>query len=265
MPMRKVTGQAHDSTIRSGREPGFVISKVPLAKLKLGKDGEIHNYYNPESDTLLYNALKARLAEFGGSGEKAFPPDKPFTKPTASGEAGPLVKKVKIIEKSTFSPPIRGKCGTTKKQAVDSEIARKPENDGYYFVPIYVSDTVKPELPNKACTRDRPYAEWKEMQEADFLFSVYPNDLLRIKAKKDIKFTVSNKDSSLPKEILRNDVLVYYNSANIHTASILVLLHDNSYRLEGLGIKTLLSLEKYTVDPLGNCSKVGKEPRQRFR
>ena len=103
------------------------------------------------------------------------------------------------------------------------------------------------------------------MQEADFLFSVYPNDLLRINAKKDIKFTVSNKDSSLPKEILRNDVLVYYNSANIHTASILVLLHDNSYRLEGLGIKTLLSLEKYTVDPLGNCSKVGKEPRQRFR
>ena len=141
----------------------------------------------------------------------------------------------------------------------------KPENDGYYFVPIYVSDTVKPELPNKACVAFKNASEWKEMQEADFLFSVYPNDLLRINAKKDIKFTVSNKDSSLPKEILRNDVLVYYNSANIHTASILVLLHDNSYRLEGLGIKTLLSLEKYTVDPLGNCCKVGKEPRQRFR
>lgn len=265
MPMHKVTGAAHLDTIRSGREPGFVISKVLLAKLKLGKDGEIENYYNPKSDALLYNALKARLAAYGGSGEKAFPPDEPFYKPTASGKPGPLVKKVKIIEKSSLNVPVRGGNGV----AANGDMVRidvfKPENDGYYFVPIYVSDTVKPDLPNKACTRDRPYAEWKEMQEADFLFSVYPNDLLRIKAKKDIKFTVSNKDSSLPKEILRNDILVYYNSACISTASVCVLTHDNAYTVKSLGWKSLLSVEKYTVDPLGNYSKVGKEPRQRFR
>lgn len=265
MPMRKVTGAAHLDTIRSGREPGFVISKVPLAKLKLGKDGEIENYYNPKSDTLLYNALKARLAEFGGSGEKAFPPDKPFYKPTACGEPGPIVKKVKIMEKSSLNVPVRSGNGV----AANGDMVRidvfKPENDGYYFVPIYVSDTVKPELPNKACVAYKNAEEWKEMLEEDFLFSVYPNDLLHIKAKKAIKFTVSNKDSSLPKEILRNDVLVYYNGADISTASVKVLSHDNSYFVRGLGIKTLMSIEKYTVDPLGNYSKVGREPRQRFR
>ena len=186
-------------------------------------------------------------------------------KPTASGEPGPLVKKVKIIEKSSLNVPVRDENGV----AANSDMVRidvfKPENDGYYFVPIYVSDTVKPELPNKACVQGKPYEQWKEMQESDFLFSVYPNDLLRIKAKKDIKFTVSNKDSSLPKEILRNDVLVYYSGADISTASIKILVHDNAYFARGLGLKTLLSIEKYTVDPLGNCSKVGKEPRQRFR
>lgn len=266
MPMHKVTGAAHLDTIRSGREPGFVISKVPLAKLKLDKDGEIHNYYKRENDTLLYNALKARLAAYGGSGEKAFAPENgPMYKPTASGEPGPLVKKVKIIEKSSLNVPVRDGNGV----AANGDMVRidvfKPENDGYYFVPIYVSDTVKPELPNKACVQGKPYEQWKEMQESDFLFSVYPNDLLRIKAKKDIKFTVSNKDSSLPKEILRNDVLVYYSGADISTASIKILVHDNAYFARGLGLKTLLSIEKYTVDPLGNCSKVGKEPRQRFR
>ncbi len=265
MPTRKVTGAAHLDTIRSGREPGFVISKVPLTKLKLGKDGEIENYYNPQSDTLLYNALKTRLAEFGGSGEKAFPPDKPFYKPTACGEPGPIVKKVKIMEKSSLNVPVRSGNGV----AANGDMVRidvfKPENDGYYFVPIYVSDTVKPKLPNKACVQGKPYDQWKEMREEDFLFSVYPNDLLRIKAKESIKFTVSNKDSSLPKEILRNDILVYYNSADIATANIKVLTHDNAYFKKSLGIKTLLSFEKYTVDPLGNYSKVGKEPRQRFR
>ena len=265
MPSHKVTGAAHLDTIRSGREPGFTVSKVPLSRLKLGKDGEIENYYNPKSDTLLYNALKARLAAFGGSGEKAFPPDEPFYKPTASGEPGPLVKKVKIIEKSSLNVPVRSGNGV----AANGDMVRidifKPENDGYYFIPVYVSDTVKPELPNKACVAYKNYTDWKEMKDSDFLFSVYPNDLLRVRAKKDIKFTVSNKDSTLPREILHNDVFVYYVSAGISTASLTVITHDNSYKVNSLGLKTLLSVEKYTVDPLGNYSKVGRETRQKFR
>jgi hypothetical protein len=38
----------------------------------LDKNGEIENYYNPSSDTLLYNALKQRLQAHGGDGKKAF-------------------------------------------------------------------------------------------------------------------------------------------------------------------------------------------------
>lgn len=55
------------------------------------------------------------------------------------------------------------------------------ENEGYYFVPIYVADTVK-EMPNEAC----PFGKDKKkiMTDDDFLFSLYPNDLIKITAKK---------------------------------------------------------------------------------
>lgn len=263
MPNHKVTGAAHLDTIRSGREQGYTISKVALSSLKLDKDGQIANYYNPSSDTLLYNALKSRLEQFGGDGKSAFPQDFVFRKPTSTGKLGPIVKKVKIIEKSTLNVTVRGGNGV----AANGDMVRidifKPENDGYYFVPIYVSDTVKEKLPSLACRAGGQ--EWKPMNDDDFIFSLYPNDLIKVTSKKDIKLTVTNKGSSLQKEIFRNNEMFYFCGADISTASIKIESHDGAYFVRGLGIKSLLSLEKYTVDVLGNYHKVVKEKRMTFK
>ena len=89
MPKHKVRGSAHKETIRqSFEEDGkkFTVSKTPLTDLKL-KNGEIENYFNPESDVLLYNALKERLIAFGGDAKKAF--EAPFHKPKSDGSEGP--------------------------------------------------------------------------------------------------------------------------------------------------------------------------------
>ena len=56
-------------------------------------------YYNPDSDRLLYSALKRRLEEFDGDGKKAF--TEPFHKPKSDGSDGPIVKKVKMIKRIT--------------------------------------------------------------------------------------------------------------------------------------------------------------------
>ena len=72
MPNRKVTGPAHKETIRSAKMPGNAVAKTALTELKLNKDGEIEGYYKPDSDLLLYEALKTRLKEYGGKAEKAF-------------------------------------------------------------------------------------------------------------------------------------------------------------------------------------------------
>ena len=77
-----MTGAAHEATIRSPRhykdggeifaDGGYVLSRTNIEDLKLDKDGEIKDYYNKDSDRLLYEALRARLAEYEGDGKKAF-------------------------------------------------------------------------------------------------------------------------------------------------------------------------------------------------
>lgn len=264
MPNRKVTGPSNKDTIRASRDEGYTISKVELSSLKL-KDGEIQNYYNPGSDKLLYNALKARLEQFDGDGAKAFPKDYVFRKPTSTGEQGPIVKKVKIREKSTLNVNVRSGNGVAENGSMVRIDVFKVEGEGYYFVPIYVSDTIKPELPNKASVQGKPYSEWKEMKEEDFIFSLYPNDLIHIRSAKGIKLNVSNKDSSLPKNKTVNEDFFYYIKAGISVAQITVKNNDASYEQPSLGIKSLDSIEKYVVDPIGNYTKVGKEKRMRFR
>ena len=78
-----MTGAAHADTIRSPRhykdggeifaDGGYVLSRTNIEDLKLDKDGEIKDYYNKDSDRLLYEALRARLAEYDGDGKRHLP------------------------------------------------------------------------------------------------------------------------------------------------------------------------------------------------
>lgn len=264
MPRRKVTGAAHKETIKSGKllQDGVLIVRKPLTDLKLDKDGEIANYYNPSSDRLLYEALKARLQAFGGDGKKAFA--EPFYKPKSDGSQGPLVSKVKLCEQSTLNVPVHNGNGAADNDSMVRIDVFRVEGDGYYFVPIYVADTLKKTLPNKACVAFKPYAEWKEMKEEDFAFSLYPNDLVKATHKKTLKLTKTQKDSTLPDTYETKSELLYYVSAGISGAVLTCRNHDNSYKIDSMGIKTLEALEKYTVDVLGEYYPVKKETRQPF-
>ncbi len=259
MPRRKITGAAHKDTVKGPRslDEGLVIVKRPLSALKLTKDGEIENYYDPGSDRLLYEALRKQLQTNGKISE-------PFYKPKNDGSPGPLVRKVKLYEKSTLNVEVHGGKGVAAHDSMVRIDIFHVEGDGYYFVPIYVADTLKPELPNKACVAYKPYSAWKEMREEDFRFSIYPNDLLRVSHKKSIKLTLNQKGSSRPPVLEEQSFFLYYNSAGISTASLTCISHDNAYVINSLGIKTLASMEKYTVDVLGECHPVKKEKRQSF-
>lgn len=266
MPNRKVGGAAHMETIRKKYtdEDGtnYSVTKVPLTSLKL-KNGEIDGYFNPASDMLLYNALKQRLELFGGDGKKAF--TEPFHKPKSNGAEGPIVKKVKVMNKSTLSVPVLNDTAIADNGSMVRVDVFYVEGEGYYLVPIYVSDTVKDALPNKAIVAQKTYKEWKEMSDDDFVFSLYPNDLIKVKTKKNMQLSLVNKESTLAKNYSGNNIFVYYKKTGISTATITVINHDNTYVLNSLGVKTLLSIEKYTVDVLGNITNVKKEKRMGFR
>lgn len=252
MPNHKVTGAAHAETIRSSKGgDGFTVTKTPLTNLKLNKFGEIEGYYNPASDTLLYDALLARLKDFGGDGAKAFV--QPFYKPKKDGTPGPRVDKVKICEKATVGLPVRdGIAANGSMVRIDVFYV---EDDGYYFVPIYVADTKKESLPNKAVVAYKAYSEWKEMKDENFIFSLYPGDLVRIQSRKGIKLNLA-KGGTGEKEIVRQEGMYYYRASGITVGAIQIETHDRRYLQPSLGIKTLQSIEKYQVDVLGNYYKV---------
>ena len=261
-PNRKVSGAAHKETIRSGKLPGYSIVKTALADLKLDKNGEIQNYFDPSSDRLLYEALRERLMLFGGDGKKAFA--QPFHKPKRDGTPGPVVNKVKTCGKSSLNVAACG--GIADNGGMVRIDVFRVEDDGYYFVPVYTADTVKAELPRKAVVQGAPADAWKEMRDADFLFSLYAGDLIKVKSRKPIGLQLTNKDASGEPELQRREWMLYYASASINTGAIAVTTHDRKYQKGSLGVKTLLSIEKYEVDPLGEYHRVRiPEKRRTFR
>ena len=153
MPMRKVTGAAHKDTVKSPRmlADSQVIVKRSLQDLKLDKNGQIANYYAPESDRLLYQALVERLKMFGGDGTKAFA--EPFHKPKSDGTPGPIVNKVKLWEPSTLNVSLHGGNGVADNDSMVRVDVFHVEDAGYYLVPIYVADTKKPYCPKEPALR----------------------------------------------------------------------------------------------------------------
>ena len=267
MVRHKTTGQAHEDTVRgkSNVADNVYVKKVALTELKL-KDGEIEGYYNPSSDRILYEALKKRLEQFGGKGKDAF--KEPFHKPKSDGSPGPIVKKCKVLDKINLAVQVHGGNGATSNAngsmiRVDIfKVKEKNDKSSYYAVPIYVADTVKSELPKKAVCQ-KPYDEWPEMKEADFAFSLYPNDVIYIGGK-ELKM---NAVLGCTLETTRSmqDVNLYFKGMDISTGAIQVVNHDGTYKQRSLGIKQLPLIEKCEVSVLGDLVKAQYRPRETFK
>lgn len=268
MPQHKVTGAAHKETIKSPKalDDGLLVVKQPLTSLKLDrKTGEIAGYYQPSSDRLLYEALRARLQEYDGDGKKAFAGPEPFRKPKADGTPGPIVRKVKVCEKTSLSVPVHGGQGVADNDSMVRVDVFLVPGEGYYLVPVYVSDTRKKELPNRAVVAHKSYSDWKVMDEQNFIFSLYADDLIEVEHKNEMTFVLANKESALPPKWGTKRTLCYYTGMNISTGAIGVSTHDGAYIIGGLGVKTLASLKKYEVDVLGNVREIRREVRRGFR
>ncbi len=260
-PNRKVSGPAHKETIRSAKMPGYSVVKTPLTELKLTSDGEIKDYFDPSSDRLLYEALKEQLALFDGDGKKAF--EKPFHKPKSDGTPGPLVRKVKTYSKTNLNVSVHG--GIADNGSMVRIDVFRIEDEGYYFVPIYTSDVVKEELPNRAVVAHVPADAWKPMRDEDFLFSLYSGDLIMVEGRKEITVAAVSKDATGEPALHRKRWMLYYSSADIATGGIAGTTHDRKYMKRGMGIKTLCSLRKFEVDVLGEYHEVHvPEVRKKF-
>ena len=264
MPRHKVTGSVHDSTLRSPvllkQGINAYVSKREINdKLLKVFDDKKCEFFNMQLDAKFYASLKSYLEDKNeNKGE--------FHKIKKDGSLGPVVRKVKVVENCSSGVFLNnGKAFAKNGDMIRIDVfqVKEGKDKGFYFVPIYVADKVKDKLPSRAVIQGKDPKDWKEMKDEDFIYSLYPNDLIYFSSKKIVGFKNNNKSS----EILGVDMsegYLYYTGADISTASINVDFVDNSFSKHGLGVKTLKEFRKFTIDVLGNIHEVKKEKRLVF-
>ena len=248
MPQRKITGKAHKDTMRSQKfiEKGknFTVVKKSIKSItKQEIEGIINNKEFEElyiGDRVMYDDIYEKMKQANFKAEKAFVDG--YRKNCKNGQ-GPIVRSIKV--------PVIGKSGVKLKNKSIAENANMvrvdvfKKDNKHYLVPLYVSDFKKKSLPNKAIVANKDENMWKEMtDEYQFQFSLYPNDLVKVKNKKGEEY------------------FAYYISAHRSTGSVSLLSVNGDVERKGVGVKSLEIFEKYNVDILGNISKVKKEKRQ---
>ncbi len=248
-PTRRGRGSAHQETIRSARrlDQGVSSVKTPLTSLSLKDLPRIVGHADPRNQALMV-AIEQRLREHGDNGAKAF--KEPLRKPAAPGKEAmaPIVRTVRLMDTQKSGLPVRGGIANNGSM-LRVDIFTK--GGKFFAVPLYVSDAVKTELPNRAVVAFKPETEWPVMDESFFfLFSLHPNDWIRMTFKKNP-----------PQE-------GYFSGLNRATGSISMWVHDRNRSigkngfLDGIGIKTAVTVEKCHVDILGRLYRVHHETRQ---
>lgn len=246
---RRNGGAAHKDTIygqpEKMRENGSVTQKVPLSSLTM-KD--LDKLVDPHRNAKLYAAIRERLETHAGKADKAFPASNPLRKPDREGNpTGPIVRTVTMLIDKLSGIPVRG--GIAKNDSM-LRVDVFTKAGKFHLVPVYVHHRVTG-LPNRAIVAFKDEAEWTLIDESfEWCFSLYPNDLIRIVQKG------------------KPPIFGYYSSCHRGTGNLNVWCHDRSRNigkdgmLEGIGVKTALSLEKLHVDTLGNIHPAKPEPRR---
>ena len=248
-PQRRNSGAAHKDTIYGQPErlkaQGGVTQKVELSNLKLS---DLDKLIDPHRNEKLYAAIRARLDQHGGKGDKAFPPDNPLRKPDRDGNpTGPIVRTVTMVIDKLSGIPIRGgiaKNDTMLRVDVFTKAGK------FHLVPVYVHHSVAKELPNRAIVAFKDESEWTLIDDSfKWFFSLHPNDLVRVSQKG------------------KEPIFGYYASCHRGTGNLNIWAHDRNQKIgkegmiEGIGVKTALAFEKFHVDVLGNLYPARQEER----
>ena len=270
-PQRRNSGAAHKETIyaqpQSLKPQGGVTQKVAVADLK---PADLDKLIDPHRNEKLYAALRAWVEKRDEREKRAREIEKAAKeakreltadekteierlralprKPDKNGHpTGPVARTVTMVIDKLSGIPIRGgiaKNDTMLRVDVFTKAGK------FYLVPVYVHHRVTG-LPNRAIVAFKDEDEWTLMDDSFvFLFTVYPNDLVKVQQKG------------------KPAIVGYFSSAHRGTGNINLWLHDRSTKVskngavEGIGVKTALSLEKFNVDVLGNIYPAPPEKRR---
>lgn len=236
---RKYTGAAHKETINTIREVDdkkVIVKRISINKLKKEhfEEGLIYG-----DDSLVIEVLRQRMEQNDWDAEKAF--KEPVYKPTKNGKQGNVIKRIKVID-GPASSYVRLPNGGVAAQDNMFRIDVFQNGGKFFIVPVYISQiNSNSGLPTKAILAHKDESLWNEVDERDFLFSLYPHEYISIKTK-------SNKIEG------------YYASAHRGTGSIKIFGHERSAdNAQSIGLKTAKEVIKYYISPLGRKYALSRE------
>ena len=254
-PQRRNSGAAHKDTIYGQperlKQKGSVTEKVALKNISLA---DLDNLVDAHRNEKLYAAIRQRLEAYVANGgkftngeSKAFPADQPLRKPDRQENlTGPIVRSVKLQINKLSGVTVRGGIARNASMLRIDVFAKTGK---FHLVPVYVHHKVAG-LPNKAIVKDKDEDEWTWIDGSYvFVFSLYPNDLVEVQQKG------------------KHPILGYFASCHRGTGNINIWVQDRKKsvgkdgQIEGIGVKTALSLKKFQVDVLGNVYPAPPEVR----
>jgi CRISPR-associated endonuclease Csn1 len=268
-PQRRNSGAAHKETIYAQPESlklqGGVTQKINLVDMKLS---DMDSLIDPHRNEKLYTVVRTWLSQRDDKEKRAKEIEKTIRlekrkanneeqilltqlralphKPTNNGSVGAVVRSLtKVIDKQS-GIPIRG--GVAKNDTMlRTDVFTKAGK--FYLVPVYVHHAVAKELPNRAIVAHKPESEWTLIDDSfKFCFALYPNDLIRVSQKSEIRFG-------------------YYSGCNRATGSIDIWIHDRNKSvgkdglMQSIGVRAASVFEKFNVDVLGNIYPITQEAR----
>ena len=269
-PQRRNDGAVHKETIYAQpmrlQKQGGVTQKVRVENLSL-KD--VDKLVEPHRNEKFYVALKkwletrdanekrAKEIEAGagrGNEKRALTTAEKLEiealralprKPTNDGTTGAIVRSVTLEIGKLSGIPIRGgiaKNDTMLRVDVFTKAGK------FHLIPVYVHHRVAG-LPNMAIAAHKDEQDWTLIDDTfPFLFSLYPNDLLRI----------NQRNASF---------LGYYAGCDRASGNVNLWAHDRNQAvgkdglMRGIGIKTAESVVKFDVDVMGNIFPAKPETR----
>ncbi len=279
-PQRRNSGAAHKETIYAQPErlkaQGGVTQKVAVADLTVKDfgekiDGEWVNckLIDPHRNEKLYAALRNWVEQREANEKRAREIEKTAKeakrelsgdertsierlralprKPDKDGNpTGPIVRTVTMVIDKLSGIPLRGGVAKNDTMLRVDVFAKAGK---FHLVPVYVHHRVTG-LPNRAIVAFKDEDEWTLVDDSfQFLFSLYPNDYVRVALKKE-QFSG------------------YYAGADRSTGAISLWTHDRNHSIgkdgliRGIGVKTAINVEKFNVDVLGNVYPAPPEARR---
>lgn len=236
----RARGKGHAATIRQVEElddgQTVVYERCSVETLN---ESDLEKIKDPERNAALISNIREWIA--AGKIKGTYP----------KSPKGDDIRKVRIATNKKPDVLVQGGAAD-RGDMVRVDVFRKQNKRGkweYSLVPIYPHQVMDredyPTPPNKMVKAHIDETEWPPLTSThEFLWSIYPLSYLEIE----------KSDGT--------HIEGYYRGMNRSTAAIAISPHNNKQDgCSGIGVKTLKTFRKYTVDRLGRKHLVTKEVR----